>query len=304
MSTRMMFRLSFLLPLGLVGACTPVVPPELADARRTYQQVSTGPAAQVAPAELHKAAESLAIANKSFEDDPGSQKTKDLAYVAERKAELADAIAHGELARRERHSADRTYSKTQTQIIAQERGEVTRTKEQLAAAEQDRALQAQALGSERAARADAEQKAAQADERAKEAQASLAKLAAVKQEDRGLVITLSGSVLFASNQAVLLPEARTRLDQVAAALLATKERKIVIEGYTDSRGSDTYNEELSRRRADAVREYIVSRGYDGDLVTSTGMGKARPVADNGTAEGRANNRRVEIVVQPKKADTN
>ncbi len=104
---------------------------------------------------------------------------------------------------------------------------------------------------------------------------------------------------FTNQEAVLLPDAQRRLDQVAQALLATKEKKIVIAGYTDSRGKDSYNLDLSRRRAEAVRSYIVSRGYDSDLISAEGMGPANPVSDNTSAEGRANNRRVEIVVKNK-----
>lgn len=294
--------LSIVFPVALLGACTPVVPPELANARRAYQQAMGGPAAQTAPAELHKAKASLDAAEQSFSDSPKSQRTLDLAYVAERTAETADAIGATEQSRQARLGAERDYVKVQGQALGSARENLNKTREQLAQADRDRTVSEQALGSERSARADAERKAAEAEQKAKEAQESLAKLAMVKQEDRGLVITLSGSVLFASNKSDLLPEAQQRLDQVASALMATKERKLVIEGYTDSRGSDSMNLELSRRRAEAVRNYIVSRGYDGDLVTFTGMGKARPVADNSSAEGRANNRRVEIVVQKNKND--
>jgi outer membrane protein OmpA-like peptidoglycan-associated protein len=104
-------------------------------------------------------------------------------------------------------------------------------------------------------------------------------------------------VLFASNRAVLLPEARTRLDQVAAVLLTTHERHLIVEGHTDSQGSVNFNMDLSQRRADAVRSYLVERGYQGDLIQAHGMGKGSPIADNASPEGRANNRRVEIVIE-------
>ena len=295
--------LSILIPLGLLGACTPVVPPELADARRAYTQASQGPASQVAPSELHKARESLDQAESAFSNKPKSQRARDLAYVAERTAEKADALAHAEQSRQARLQAERDFGSVQGQLLGQARGDLSRSKDQLA-------LQNQALGSERQARTAAEQAKMDADnarmsaeQRAAAAEAAaadaLAKLAAVKQDDRGMVITLSGSVLFASDKSELLPDARTRLDQVANALMATKERHIVVEGFTDSRGSDAHNQDLSKRRAESVRQYIVSRGYNGDLVTSEGMGKASPVADNASAEGRANNRRVEIVVKKK-----
>ncbi len=124
----------------------------------------------------------------------------------------------------------------------------------------------------------------------------LAKLAAVKEESRGLVITLSGSVLFASNKSSLLPAAQSRLNQVTEALMATKERTLVVEGHTDSQGAADFNLQLSQQRADAVRDYIISRGYSSSLISAKGIGKERPVSDNSNVEGRANNRRVEIVV--------
>ena len=128
------------------------------------------------------------------------------------------------------------------------------------------------------------------------AQADLVKLAALKEETRGLVLTLSGSVLFASNKSELLPAARERLNQVATALLATKDRKLTVEGHTDSQGSNDFNQGLSQRRADAVRSYIISRGYSDRLIQASGIGEVRPVADNANSEGRANNRRVEIII--------
>lgn len=114
-----------------------------------------------------------------------------------------------------------------------------------------------------------------------------------------MVITLSGSVLFASAKSELLPAAQLKLNDVANAL--TREdplSKIVIEGHTDSQGQPGYNQELSQRRAEAVRTYLVSRGIAADRVTAQGFGPTRSIADNNSPEGRANNRRVEIVVQP------
>jgi outer membrane protein OmpA-like peptidoglycan-associated protein len=122
----------------------------------------------------------------------------------------------------------------------------------------------------------------------------LAKLAA-KDEARGTIITLSGSVLFRSNDSALLPAALTRLDQVAEALVA-KGQRVTVEGYTDSRGSQSTNMSLSQRRADSVRSYLVTRGFPTEKIEARGMGPDRPIADNTSAEGRANNRRVEIVI--------
>ena len=114
-----------------------------------------------------------------------------------------------------------------------------------------------------------------------------------------MVITLSGSVLFASDKSDLLPAAQAKLNEVANAL--TKEdptSKMVVEGHTDSQGTAAHNQDLSQRRAQSVRDYLVSRGIASDRVTAQGFGLTRSIADNNSPEGRANNRRVEIVVQP------
>ena len=304
--------------MGLLSGCAPVVPRELADARFVYQRAQQGPAQQVAPAELHKAAEALAAAEAAFADKPEAQTTRDLAYVAERKAQLAEAIAAQAVDNKTKASADNQFQKEQT-------GQLNQTRDQLAASRALGKDQANQIGQEQQGRmnaedkaanaesraatsaqksADADQRAADADARAKAAQDALAKLAAVKEEQRGLVITLSGSVLFASDKAVLLPEAQTRLNQVGDALMATKERNLVIEGHTDSKGSQSHNVELSQKRADAVREYLVSRGYGAGLIVARGLGDSRPIANNGSPEGRANNRRVEIIVEPKRVGAN
>jgi outer membrane protein OmpA-like peptidoglycan-associated protein len=286
---------------GLLIGCGASIPPaELTNARQAYQNASAGPAAQLVPAELHKAHEALAIAEKSFLDDPKSFRTRDLAYIADRKAKMAEALAVTAAGTATTAKANMDYQAAQTEIVKN-------TKEDLAASERRGALKAEALAKEQKARLDGENRAGEqlaaeqkgrldAEKRAADAQADLVKLAAVKEEARGLVITLSGSVLFASNKSALLPAAQNRLNQVADALLATKERKLTVEGHTDSQGSSSYNQQLSQQRADAVRSYIISRGYPSDLIQAQGIGKDRPIADNASAEGRANNRRVEIIV--------
>ncbi len=261
---------------GLLAGCAASAPPtELVNARLAYQRASAGQAAQLVPAELHKAQEALAAAEASFKDDPKSFRTRDLAYVADRKAKMAEALATTSAGNAVTAKANKDFQSAQTEIVKN-------TKEDLAASERTVALEKQA-------RLDAEKKAA-------DAQADLAKLAAVKEEARGLVITLSGSVLFASNKSELLPAAQNRLNQVAEALMATKERRLTVEGHTDSQGSASYNQTLSQQRAESVRSYIISRGYPADLIQAQGIGKDRPVADNTSAEGRANNRRVEIII--------
>ena len=139
------------------------------------------------------------------------------------------------------------------------------------------------------------------EKRAAQANADLARIAAVKQEERGTVITLSGSVLFASNKYDLLPAAQAKHNQAADALLANDpDSTFVVEGHTDSQGKQALNQTLSENRARVVREYLVSHGVASDRITSSGLGPSRPIAENTSAEGRANNRRVEIVISPRK----
>jgi outer membrane protein OmpA-like peptidoglycan-associated protein len=275
--------LIFVACAGLLAGCAAAVPSELVNARAAYRRASTGPAAHAAPAQLHVANKALAKAEQSFKDSPDSYQTRDLAYVAERKAEFAEATASIAIEQKTQTQARNDYQATQGKIV-------TETKQELAASKKSDEMTAAKLSAEQEARA-------AADKRATDAQAALAKLAAVKDEPRGMVITLSGSVLFASNQATLLPDARSRLDQVSDVLLTTRERNLSIEGYTDSRGSDSHNLALSQRRADAVRDYLVQRGYETDRIKSRGLGEGNPVADNASAEGRANNRRVEIIIE-------
>ncbi|WP_285430237.1 OmpA family protein [Pseudomonas sp. fls2-241-R2A-110] len=110
------------------------------------------------------------------------------------------------------------------------------------------------------------------------------------------VITLSdaGDVLFAFNQSELTPTARSELDALMSKLQGADVVSIKVIGHTDSVGSDTYNQALSERRASSVAAYLLSQGLDPNKLTSEGKGKSQPVADNGTDEGRAKNRRVEL----------
>lgn len=261
---------------GLWAGCAATLPPEeLVSARQAYQQASTGQAAQLVPAELHKAHEALQAAEKAFQDEPKSARTRDLAYIADRKAKTAEALATTAAGVAAKTKADADLQATQATIAKNS---------------------ADQLATEQKGRLDAEKGRLDAERKAAEAEASLAKLAA-KEDERGLVITLSGGVLFASNKSELLPAAENKLNSVADALMATKGRRVTVEGYTDSQGSSSNNQKLSEQRAEAVRSYIISRGYPSDLIQAQGAGETKPIADNASAEGRANNRRVEIIVE-------
>jgi len=156
--------------------------------------------------------------------------------------------------------------------------------------------QARALRDANARAQEAEARVSQLEAEAK-AREKLEGVATVKQDERGLVLTLTGSVLFAFDKVELLPEAAQRLDAVADTLAAQPEgQEIVVEGHADSKGTEGYNQQLSLARAEAVREYLEKRGVDPSRIRAEGFGESSPVATNQTAEGRANNRRVEIVL--------
>jgi outer membrane protein OmpA-like peptidoglycan-associated protein len=270
--------------LALVVGCASSPPGELVEARSAYNHASGSTAAQLAPAQLHSAEEALAGAEKQFDIDGDSPRTRDRAYAATRKAQLAEAQARVVMADRTAANADRQVQLTQAQLQVSTTKELNKTREQLASEQQT-------LATEKQRREEAEKRAAQAS-------ADLARIASVKQETRGMVITLSGAVLFASGKSALLPQAQTKLNQVADALTKSQpDSKIVVEGYTDSSGPSSLNDRLSQERADAVRSYLASRGIAADRLTAQGYGPAKPIADNASPEGRANNRRVEIVVQ-------
>jgi outer membrane protein OmpA-like peptidoglycan-associated protein len=274
-----------LVSASLLG-CSPAMPPqELVDARTAYVQAASGPAGRLTPADLHGAKNALDNAEAAFRDDPSSDMTRDRAYVALRRAQLADARGRIAEANGEKAHADEQVQLTQAVIQKNTERDLDRVRTQLA-------TEAQRTETEARARADAEK-------RARVAMDDLARIAAIKEESRGTVITLPGSVLFESAKSTLLATAQAKLDQVAEALKESK-RSIVVEGHADSQGPAGYNLDLSQRRAQSVRDYLVDRGVPEEQIRARGYGSERPVADNASAEGRANNRRVEIVVEPEK----
>jgi outer membrane protein OmpA-like peptidoglycan-associated protein len=279
----MLVGLVTLLAVGWGCASTPP-PKELVDARANFERAKKGLAPELAPADLDTAKQALAKAEDAFKEEPKGQTAKDLAYIADRKAQLAEANAAIERAERTRKGADKNYKETTESELAKARQQVTFGQQALAGTQQ-------ALADEQKARQEAER-------RAKAAMDSLAQVAAVKEEARGVVITLSGAVMFASGKSTLLPIARDKLDQVAKSI---KDQggspTLVVEGHTDTTGPRWQNMQLSQQRADAVREYLVSRGIPSDKITAIGIGPDRPVVDNATPDGRANNRRVEIIVK-------
>jgi outer membrane protein OmpA-like peptidoglycan-associated protein len=285
MSPSNSLKAGLVLVLAGAGCATGAPPPELLTARTSYLRAQQGAAAKLDPADLHTAKIALDASEQSYAKNGDTPETRDLAYTADRRSQIADSRANAT-------QMTQSQQQTITDMHSAETTQAKATSAQLGRANQQLAVQGQTIASEKEARLAAEKRAAQAA-------ADLAKFASVKQEARGMVITLSGGVLFASAKSDLLPEAQIKLNSVAEALTQQDpDSKMVVEGHTDSQGGVSYNQDLSQRRAQTVRDYLVSRGIASDRVTSQGFGSSRSVADNKSAEGRANNRRVEIVVAP------
>jgi len=188
----------------------------------------------------------------------------------------------------------------QAQAVAQQQADAS----QKADAERQRAEEAAAAA--RAAQQQAELSAQQAQQTAQQAQQNaeqvrerlrqqLNQVLQTTETARGLIVNMS-DVLFDFNKYTLKPEAREKLAKVSGILLSYPGLKLQVEGYTDSIGSDEYNQKLSEQRADGVRDYLVAQSVQDANVTAKGYGKQDPVADNSTNVGRAQNRRVELVV--------
>jgi len=297
-----------LCPMTLVAAfgCAATGPtPELIDARRAYDDARQSEAASYSPDKLLSAKQALEKAESAHADDAGSDTERSLAYVAQRKAQYATVYGMYEKDRRDQAEGEQAYKDKQDALRRNAVQQANQAQKSLAAtwdnlsnarkeiaAQQTQIQKSKAeLDAEKEARAKAEQSAAAA-------MASLSKIAQVKEEQRGVVITLDGQVLFVTGKAELLPIARDRLNQVAKSLKELDDDKLVsIEGFTDSRGADDMNLKLSQDRANAVRDYLASQGVKAEKLRAIGRGEANPVASNDTPEGRANNRRVELVVQ-------
>jgi outer membrane protein OmpA-like peptidoglycan-associated protein len=286
---------SFALTIGIgtVGCASSLPPKELVTARDEYATASHGVAAQTKPAELLTAKQELDRAEALFADEGDSKRTRDVAYVAHRKTLLAESTARTAAASKETDEAGKQFGTDQAQRLDDTTARLQTAQGTLKDTQGALVRTAADLEKEKIARAEADRKAALA-------MADLQRIAAVKKEDRGMVITLSGGVLFATDKNEVQASAMPQLNQVGDALVKySPDSTITVEGHSDSQGAASYNRDLSQRRADAVAAYLASRGIARDRITAHGIGMDRPVAPNTTVDGRAQNRRVEIIVTPK-----
>jgi outer membrane protein OmpA-like peptidoglycan-associated protein len=292
---------------GLVlGACshTPMAPPELVEARAAVRTAETDPnVLSKAPAEIRKAGESLNRANTLHAKGESLAEVASAAHIATQQARTAVAVAQakanedairGAEADRERARADvRTAEAQRARAQAYAAQNQALSAEQRAAGAEQRAMGAEAQAANAQALANqAQNDANQAQAEAAALQQRLSDLQA-KQTERGVLVTL-GDVLFEFNRAEVKPTAQGSLAKLADFLKQYPGRRVLIEGHTDNVGSDAYNAELSRRRAEAVALQLEAMGVQAPRVTVVGYGKQYPVASNTTDTNRALNRRVEV----------
>jgi outer membrane protein OmpA-like peptidoglycan-associated protein len=243
------------------------------------------------------ALESARTATQAAEADPNVHKYAALDLEAAKKQlEVAEAAAmhHDDAA-----VAQPAYLAAQTARLAKAHASAKADDARVAAGQAERdkiqlAARSRDVDNAKMATSSALGQRDQATEQAARLQAEVDQLKATPTP-RGLVLTL-GDVLFDTGKAELNSGSARKLDQLAQFLTEHPERRVQVDGFTDSIGTDSYNQDLSQRRADAVKSSLTGRGVDSSRIGSRGYGKGFPVANNTDSGGRQLNRRVEVVI--------
>ncbi|WP_082536579.1 MULTISPECIES: OmpA family protein [unclassified Roseateles] len=273
-------------------ASTPTVTPQLQQARATVRSAEADPAvAKYAPLELKKAADSLRVADELSVKREAPADIDSAAYVAATQARTAMALAKAQTDEEAIKSAEADRERARADANA----ERARRAQNQAASAQAQAANANAdANAARQQAAAATMTAAQAQAQADALQRELADLQA-KQTDRGMLVTL-GDVLFETGRAEIRPAAQEAIGKLANYLNQHADRRVLIEGFTDSTGSDATNMTLSQRRSQAVADALRARGVDPTRIATRGYGEQYPVASNSSTSDRAMNRRVEVYI--------
>jgi outer membrane protein OmpA-like peptidoglycan-associated protein len=247
-------------------------------------------------------AQAQATAEKKAAEDRAAKARVDAEAEARGRAEAEAARTQAETARSQAEAAkaEAERSKLEAQQAAQEAARQKQAADE-ATAEAIRQQQALAVEADQARQAAAQSDLLrqQAEKEKQELRARLLQqlntVLSTRDSARGLIANMS-DVLFKSGSFELLTAARERLAKVSGIVLAYPSLHLAVEGHTDSVGSDEYNRQLSERRAQAVRDYLVQQGISPDAIAASGFGKSEPVASNDSPEGRQQNRRVELVL--------
>ncbi len=289
-SRRLAGSLGALVLLLTVGCAT--VSPDVERARGAYNEAASDPElASRAAVELYEAQKSLAQAENAWNLLRDESEAQHRSYLTERKIEIARTAAERKLA--EAEIARLTEVRRDFLMDAR-----TREADRARTEAQRRAEEAQARAREaREAQLSAEEALREAEaarEKARKLEAELAEVGA-RATDRGYVLTL-GDVLFDLDKADLKPGALRNLYRLVTFMNLYPDRGVLIEGHTDSLGEDSYNVDLSERRAISMQSFLFENGIARDRVNSKGYGEAFPVASNETQSGRQQNRRVEVLI--------
>lgn len=273
------------------------------------------------PLELYEAVNAVQIADaagaKKYASDTFSTATTDLQNAQDMDTHKSERKQEISYAREAVQAAEDARIMTVRKMKAEDEQRQHEAMQQSNEAAQQAALQAQQAATDkaeaeaRAARAEAATEKARADQEAAQQQArqatdqseqmrerlkdQLNAVLATRETARGLIVNMS-DVLFDFNKYSLKPDAREKLAKVSGILLSYPHLQLQVEGYTDNIGSDEYNQKLSEQRAGSVRDYLVTQGVAQTNISAAGYGKSDPVADNSSASGRAENRRVQLVV--------
>jgi outer membrane protein OmpA-like peptidoglycan-associated protein len=316
-----------ILPLTLIVAAVlagcsslPANNSQLDEARHDYANAQANPqVTSLAAGELKQASTSLDKANNAWSKNEDKPVVDHLAYVAKQEVAIARQTADQKTAElavtnaaserdavrleartREAEAAQRSAQYSQARSEASQRSAEQSRRDSEASRLSAEASQRQA-NAERQAVTVAEKDARDARQVAMDAQSRSmlleSRLSAMeaKKTERGMVVTI-GDVLFDTNEAQLKSGGVRNVQKLADFFKEYPRRNVMIEGFTDSTGSDSLNQQLSDRRADSVRTALLGMGMNSDRITSRGYGEAYPVAGNDTAAGRQLNRRVELVV--------
>lgn len=286
--------LSTLAAAALLAACAsaPTVTPQLQQARDTVSRASADPAvSKYAALELKKASDSLRRADELSAKREAPADIDSAAYVAMQQARTAQTLAKAAADEDSIKAAEAERERVRADANA---AAAARARTQAETAQAQAAMASADANNARAQAANAQANAANAQAQAAALQRELADMQA-QQTDRGMLVTL-GDVLFEFGRAEVKPAAEASILKLANYLQQHPDRRVLIEGFTDSVGSNAANLTLSQRRAQAVAEALRARGVDASRIDTRGYGEAFPVASNGSTSDRAMNRRVEVYI--------
>jgi outer membrane protein OmpA-like peptidoglycan-associated protein len=271
------------------------------DLYRQKQNKATVEAAAKEATETAEEARTMAVKQKAEDEAQAAATAREAKARADADAE-AKRRADAEAARAQAEQAKAEAEKMKQEAVAAAQ-EAARQKDEAEKAKAEAVAQQQALAAEtekaKAAAAQSESLRQQAENEKQELRARLLQqlnsILATRDSARGLIANMS-DVLFRSGSFELLPAARERLAKVSGIVLAYPSLHLAVEGHTDSVGGDEYNQSLSERRAESVRDYFVQQGIAAGAIEARGFGKTDPIASNDTPDGRQQNRRVELVL--------